>query len=171
MNAPSKMPELVIDRPELQPPVQRTVFRVLTLAAWSAYLYLWLPAVTLAAWWVGMYTGMGELKIVPAPFIDGALFGLLLQSAMLAMVLMIGWGEYNRRRFQGKERRGPRPIVTPAQSAAAFGVDPEVARRLRGARHCTLLLDEHAIACGLRVHEVLADAPTARIAGLDGNAV
>jgi len=154
------MPELIIDRPELQPRGQRAIFRVLTLIAWSLYLYLWLPLATLGAWWLGIKLGMRAMAGVPAPFVDVNLFTLLGKAALLAMLLMIGWAEYNRLRFQGRERRGPRPIVTPEQSAEAFGVATELARRLRGARQATLVLDEHARASDVRVQLPLDDAPT-----------
>lgn len=159
MSAPHRMPELIIDRPELQPRGQRAIFRALTLIAWSLYLYLWLPLATLGAWWLGVQLGLREMAGAPAPFVDIDLFALLGKAALLAMLLIIGWAEYNRLRFQGNERRGPRLIVSSEQSAIAFGVDPEIARRLRGARQATLLLDEHARVTDVRVQRQLDDAP------------
>lgn len=162
MNDPGAMPELIIDRPELQPRIQRTVFGTLTLLAWSAYIYLWMPLVTLGAWWLSVRIGRGEFSTSPAPFVDVELFILLLKAASLAIAMMIGWAEYNRLRFQGKERRGARPLVSPEQSAQALGVTEGVAQRLRGARHATVVLDAHALARDLREHAPLDDAPTVR---------
>jgi len=163
MTRPPKMPELIIDRPELQPRGQRVVYRTLTLIAWSLYLYLWLPLATLALWWLGLTFGFRVLRPSSEPSVDVALFALLLKAGLLAVLLMVGWAEYNRRRFQGNERRGPRPIVSPEQSAAAFGVEAEVARRLRGARLATLVLDEHARASDVQVQRPLDDPPTLRL--------
>lgn len=40
---------LIIDRPELQPRVQRAFFSPLTVVLWTFYVYLLLPLVTLLA--------------------------------------------------------------------------------------------------------------------------
>jgi len=163
MSRPPKMPELIIDRPELQPRGQRVVYRTLTLIAWSLYLYLWLPLATLALWWLGLTLGIRALGPASQPLVDVDLFVLLLKAALLAILLMVGWAEYNRRRFQGNERRGPRPIVSPDESAGALGAGADLARRLRGARLATLVLDEHARASDVQVQRPLDDPPTMRL--------
>lgn len=150
----ARMPQLIIDRPELQAPVGRTVSRLLTLLAWTIYLYLWLPLITLAAWWVAVRIGIREVGALPAPyFVDAETLWLLGKLALLAVVLLIGWAEYNRVRFQGRERRGALRQVSLDESAQALGSTPEIAAAVRRARRATVVLDDNAAVVDLRLHE------------------
>lgn len=149
MNEPV-MPELIIYRPQREPRARRYLSRVLTLVAWSLYFYLWLPLVTLAMWWVSLRFGFEQLRIVDAPpAIDRALFVMLGIVAVTAIVVFVGWAEYNRLRYGRRDRRRAIPPVTLDESALALGVSPELAAQLREVRVATVALNERAAAVGI----------------------
>lgn len=157
LNAPDPFPEVIINRPELQSPVQRTLNRVLTLIAWAAYMYLWLPLLTLLFWWIGVSLGMHELQRTYL-FIDADLFLILFKAAAIAAALLIGWAEYNRWRFQGHEdQRMPQINVTHSATAARLNTREEVAEALRHCRNGVVFFDNHAVAIGVRVRIALID--------------
>jgi biofilm PGA synthesis protein PgaD len=144
------MPELIIYRPQLEPPARRYLSRALTLVAWSLYFYLWLPLVTLAAWWLSLRFGFEQLRVADAPpAIDRALFAMLGVVALCALVVFVGWAEYNRLRYGRRERRRAVPPVTLDESASALGVTPALAAQLRGMRIATIALDARAAAVGI----------------------
>jgi biofilm PGA synthesis protein PgaD len=147
MNAPDLLPQHIIYKPGQQPRSRRLIWRVLTLIAWTFYLYLWLPLITLGAWWVSVRLGVEELPFAPESpsFVGIDVFNVLIPLAAIAVILMLGWAEYNRRRFQNLERRKDTPDVTHAESAQALRVSPAVADALRRSRRALVILDQQAI--------------------------
>src|SRR5690606_358984 len=45
---------LIIERPDLQSRSQRLISTTLTTLFWALWIYLWLPAVALLGWWLGV---------------------------------------------------------------------------------------------------------------------
>lgn len=135
-----KVGEKLIHKPSLQPGLQHTFFSLATLMAWSAYLYLWAPLVTLALWWAGARSTYIQLYLQH----NQVNLPLLLQLLVLASVcatLLIGWAEYNRIRFQGVDRRGRQPDTSLADIALAMGMPIEQASALQDARIATVRVD------------------------------
>lgn len=133
----------IINLPQRQGRARRTFFQMLTAMAWVAYLYLWLPLLTLLAWAVGMRTAYGlmyQRTDAVEPFL---LLALPLIAAICGIVLL-GWAEYNRARFGGEERRQPMPAIGDPEVALVLGADAATADTLRGNRIVVLTLDEHA---------------------------
>lgn len=146
MNVQDKL----IYRPEAVRLRQRTLFGLMTLIAWSAYLYLWLPFVTLLLWLVGIETAsLRLLNDRPAP--DYGVMFELLAIAALCSALLIGWAEYNRVRFQGKGRRSSPLQVGIGDVAARLGADENVASQLQSARIGIIVMDERAVPTSVRV--------------------
>lgn len=133
----------IINLPERQRRVHRDLSRAFTALAWAAYLYLWLPLLTLAAWGLGMHTAYERIyrnKHVVEPFL---LLALPLIAIACAAVLL-GWAEYNRARFGGPERRRPMPPIGDGEVAHGLGADAATAANLRGNRIVVLSLDAQA---------------------------
>jgi biofilm PGA synthesis protein PgaD len=101
---------LVIEQPELQPRTQRAIYGAVTAVAWVVWAYLWLPLVTLIAWYFGVRAFIREIVIPDRVTL------LLTGVTYLAVIAVLGgallaWSQYNLRRFGGAERRlEPRPI-------------------------------------------------------------
>jgi biofilm PGA synthesis protein PgaD len=120
----------LIIAPERASTSQRALSRLFTTLAWAAYMWLIAPLLTSLAWLLGIRSAWLELS---RPLIDGTgAPGLLLPIlAGVGAGLLLLWGEFNRWRFTGVERRKHTPPVTDAVVAKALGAPPDLADRVR----------------------------------------
>lgn len=133
--------ELVVDRPELQRGPQRFIYSTLTLIAWAVWVYLWLPLVTLVAWYFGLRVFLREI-VIPDPRTM-----LMVGIAYLIVVVLLGgalliWSRYNVRRFRGNERREEAPPLGDAEVREWFDIPIDVLERFRSADSMTVHLDQ-----------------------------
>ncbi len=135
--------DVLIYSPQNQSHVQRGLYGTLTLVAWAVYFYLVLPLITLLLWWLGLRGSYMELWLPEAGF-DRTLAFTLPLLAVACALLLIGWAEINRARFQNRERRSQTDDAGPGDIADALGASHAFAERLRNARVATLSLDEQA---------------------------
>lgn len=133
----------IIDRPEGEGRGPRAAWRMLTAVAWLAYLYLWLPLITLIAWIAGARSAYEHLYAHE----QGLHSFLLLVVPVIALIcgaVLLGWAEYNRARFRSGERRSSMPSVGDDDVAQALGADAATVRALRGSRIVSLAMDSQA---------------------------
>lgn len=141
-----------ITRPhEAAPAAVHTVQGVVTLLAWVAYAWLWLPVITVGAWMLGIRTSYIELFVRNYDF-DRDTFGILFTLAVVATVMLIGWAEYNRHKFAGRDRRAPARNVEADEIAARLGTPPEVLQHLTRAKSITLAMADDARPTGVHRH-------------------
>ncbi|GHA73575.1 poly-beta-1,6-N-acetyl-D-glucosamine biosynthesis protein PgaD [Cognatilysobacter bugurensis] len=134
----------LIQNAGLQPRLYRTAWGMVTLGFWVAYLYLWLPAATLAMWAAGVRLAVMELYLHQHK-IDVFLLSVLPLLAVMTGVLLIGWAEINRVWFVGKERRGQVPNVSIDRVAAALQTPQPIAHALQELKIAVLQMDTDAI--------------------------
>lgn len=139
------MKRLVIERPDLQSPLQRTTTGGLTFIFWLFWIYLWLPLISLAAWWVGISLFRDNL-------IENSGYQLLFTQLSwyvfvisLIAFLLIGWARYNLLRFRDKERRKKPMPVDLITHARDFKVDAARLVSWQNARHLVIHHDEHGV--------------------------
>jgi biofilm PGA synthesis protein PgaD len=120
----------LIIAPERASPSQRALSRLFTAIAWAAYMWLIAPLLTSLAWLLGVRSAWIELS---RPLIEGTgTPGLLLPIlAGVGAGLLLLWGELNRWRFTGVERRHATPPVTDAVVAKSLGAPQDLADRMR----------------------------------------
>lgn len=164
MNAqPLAEDEQLIHLPHRQHRAQRTLYGAMTLLAWVVYAYLWLPLLTLLLWVVGVRLSALELYLRDQR-LDAALLVTLPLLLLTCAALMIGWAEYNRLRFRGKERRLARECVGDNEVASALHAPEELATALLGARSALLAMDPQgrplAVRVDSRVDSPLQPAPS-----------
>lgn len=139
----------IIHMPQRQAPAQRTLYRVATLLVWILYAWLWLPLATLVLWVLGVRVAVIELYLAQQRVDADLLLWLPLLLLGCATVL-VGWAEYNRRRFAGRDRRQGRQDVPAAEVAQAMGADGALATELAGARSVVLVMDGEGRPLALR---------------------
>ncbi|APW36910.1 poly-beta-1,6-N-acetyl-D-glucosamine biosynthesis protein PgaD [Rhodoferax koreense] len=103
---------LIIERPDLQAWQQKALFSALTAAFWIAWVFLWLPLVTLGGWLFFGYQfrfHMVELNGY-ARFLN-VLMVYAIVIAVMGGALML-WAVYNHIRFRGVDRRKETPPPT-----------------------------------------------------------
>lgn len=130
-----------IDVPHLLSRQERARDTALTGVMWIFYAYLWLPAVSLGAWLLGI--DFAYEVMVRAGGAE-ALRGILGWYGLALLVMIVGvtvWSAVERIRFRGKERRHAVQSVSEAAVQQAFGVETAQARLLRQGNCLRLSID------------------------------
>jgi|GEM_PF-723948 len=131
---------LIIERPDLQPPGQRVAYRVVTAIAWAVWAYLWLPLITLLAWFLGARKFVRELVIPEQSFILATGFVYLLVILTLGATVVI-WSRYNLARFGGRDRRQHPPSLSREEMESYFELSDGVLDTLRSGRRTVVHYD------------------------------
>lgn len=128
---PGEFP-LIIDRPELQARHRRVVYSTVTLLAWGLWMYLWLPLVSLLAWWFGVRAFTREF-VVPRTDIlldTLAIYALVVSALGITLIL---WSRYNLHRYGPRGRRQAPNQVSDREVSEWFGVPEEQLPSIRSA--------------------------------------
>jgi len=123
----------IIHHPEHQKPVQRAIFTIITMLAWTLWVSLWLPLITLVAWLLGLQDIYIKLGL-DHPFRAANDLGTVLQVAVLAAFSLSAWAFYNRMRFAGKQKRRANRFIGLAEMAPALDASFGTAQQLRSSR-------------------------------------
>ena len=129
----------IIHAPSAQAPGSRTLYGLATLVVWAVYAWLWLPLATLLLWVLGVRLGFMELYLAQQK-IDPMLLVWLPALLLACACVLIGWAEYNRWRFAGRDRRNGRGDVTRDEVATAMHAPPELAAALAAAGSAVLVM-------------------------------
>jgi biofilm PGA synthesis protein PgaD len=127
-------PKICIDAPDLLTAKQRARDTLMTAGMWGAYLYLWVPLISLAAWLLGfqfaydvMVRAGGARDLAHALKVFGVAIALI-------FLVVIVWSYSNRARYRGHNRRHAGPAVPDESLAEYFGVDARALNELRTTR-------------------------------------
>ena len=122
---------LIIDRPELQSNAQRYGWGSITFIFWLFYIYLWLPLITLAAWWIG--AKLFNLHMIQLSGYTGLLDKLGLYAAIIIIIsaMLIGWAKIEHLRFKDKPRRKDSFAVTDREVAKKYNLQESQLAQLR----------------------------------------
>ena len=127
-------PKICIDAPDLLTAKERARDTLMTAGMWGAYLYLWVPLISLAAWLLGfqfaydvMVRTGGARDLVHVL----KMFGVAI--ALIFLVVTV-WSYSNRARYRGNNRRHAGPAVPDESLAEYFGVEGCVLAALRTMR-------------------------------------
>ncbi len=131
------MNRLVINRPDLQRPLNRALWATVTWVFWLLWIYLWLPVITVIGWYFGVHTGLDQMveRLGYLEFLR-ALPGYALVVACGGLAL-IAWSYSQYRKFHGRERRTAIKTVGTGQIAAQLGLSDEALRGWQGGRRLT----------------------------------
>lgn len=151
----STLAPYIINSPRKVSTARHTVYKTITLLAWVVYAYLWLPVITLVAWMLGAKTAFIEVYVRDNA-LDSTLVVTLPLLLLLCSTLLIGWAEWNRYRFQDRDRRGPRESASEADIAQRLRAPPSLAQSLLNAKSAVLTLDEHGAPTHVRIDRPLA---------------
>lgn len=122
---------LIIDRPDLQNFYARSGWGALTFIFWAIYIYLWMPLITLFAWWIGIklfHTHFIELHGGAGLLDKLGLYGLVI---LLLSTALIMWAYIEQLRFKGKRRRQVGNAVTIEQVAHKYQINEQKLARIR----------------------------------------
>jgi biofilm PGA synthesis protein PgaD len=127
-------PKICIDAPDLLTAKQRARDTLMTAGMWGAYLYLWVPLISLAAWLLGFQFAYDVM--VRAGGAHDLAHVLKMFGAAIALIFLVVtvWSYSNRARYRGRNRRHAGPAVPDESLAEHFGVDMRALDRLRATR-------------------------------------
>ncbi|RPD85829.1 poly-beta-1,6-N-acetyl-D-glucosamine biosynthesis protein PgaD [Luteimonas sp. 100069] len=144
-----RMTPPIIDHSPSRGPGKRFASGALTAAAWTLYVWLWVPLITVVAWYVGARTAYMRLYLNQNEVEPFLLLALPL-IAVVCAVLLIGWAEYNRARFSKTDRRQRRASIIDDDVRLALGATPELAAKLRDGRIMRVVVDDDARAVSVQ---------------------
>jgi biofilm PGA synthesis protein PgaD len=134
---PGQNTTVIFDRPDLQARRHRWAYSALTLLAWGIWMYLWLPVVTLLAWYLGIRTFIREM-VIPDPRTMGTLALAYLVVVLIMGAILVVWSQYNLRRFRGQDRRRASLPVSDEETVRWFQISPEILERFRSTGSLTV---------------------------------
>ena len=116
-----------------------------TLVAWSAWVYCFMPLLTLLLWGVGFRVALIEgLMLDQAAGLASVALHYIV--GLLVVVLVIhSWSSYNKRRFGGLDRRRHPDPVADEELEAYFGLPPASLVAARQAKHAVVSFEGNAI--------------------------
>lgn len=131
----------IIYRPDLQPPARRALFSGITFVAWLMWFYLFLPLLSVAAWWFGIES-FRQYMFDPAR--SGYLLTLTGYAIVVAVTALtiVGWSRYNQIRFGGPDRRRPLPPVSNEMMQEKFQLDADMLEQVQRAKTIKLTFGE-----------------------------
>jgi len=123
--------QVQIDVPELLTRSERARDTVFTAVMWAVYLYLWVPLLSLAAWWFGVELAYDVMvRSGGAATVWSAVLGYLQVIGVIVVVVVV-WSLTNLARFRGAPRRKAGRCVNDEEIGAWFGVEPATLPALR----------------------------------------
>lgn len=158
--------ELIIDAPERQTPWQRMVFGALTLAFWAAWVYLWLPLITLLGWfgWAQRFVDVMVVQRGAATLLDLLVWYALIAAALCGALIV--WAVVEWLRFRDSTRRTHPPIpVSARELAAKLRASPEELDRFHRSRRLVVHHNERG-----RIERIECDGPRGTADGTAANA-
>ncbi len=133
--------DFIISRSEEQGLLQKTLFATLTGLAWIGWVYLWLPLLTILAWWVGVDRAWKYLVVNSS---ESNIYDitLLLGIALVCAITSIAWMTYNLKRFGHLRRRRAVENTISSEIALKLGANHQICMELRRNRHSVLYIDD-----------------------------
>ncbi|MDM1329257.1 poly-beta-1,6-N-acetyl-D-glucosamine biosynthesis protein PgaD [Acinetobacter indicus] len=124
---------------------------------WLAWIWLFLPLITMLLWLFQGYTVYEQLFVISAPQSSFSLFYLGLAIMVFILILLI-WAVYNWLRFRDNERRAFPEHIQTEQLAESFQVDTTEMAYLQQAKNLTLHYDQDGQLEKFEVHQPLSSS-------------
>ena len=133
---------LIINKPNLKNMPLLFGEGVLTILFWGVWFYLWLPIISMVAWWLGFsffYRHMVELGGFNGfiKFLNVFLSGIFLLCGALSI-----WSFYNLKRYGSYHRRNKTMITDMAKLATNFNISREKLQKTQTAKRISFSFAE-----------------------------
>lgn len=115
---------------------------ILTTVLWAIYAYLWLPFISLLAWFIGIDFAYGLVERAGGLENLAQLLGRFSIALIAITVVVIGWSALQYWRFHERDRRTGSPSTNYDDELSLWNIDAETLYRIRQGRRLTIDLDE-----------------------------
>jgi biofilm PGA synthesis protein PgaD len=122
-----------IHRPDLQSWSQRGVFGCIAAAGLMLWLYLFVPLLSLLAWWFGWHRFDQYIINDYQNGFTQNMMGLIAIVLILGLILL-AWASYNILRFYNNERRHAMPDIQAGEIASFYNLDTTVVEQAQTAQ-------------------------------------
>lgn len=115
---------------------------LLTIVMWALYAYLWLPLISLIAWWLGVSFAyrLVERAGGPANLVHLLFwFGIFL---LIIAIAVIGWSRIQLMHYKRGERRKKSPVLSAQQEVEFWDIDESQFSAIRDSHCLQVELDE-----------------------------
>ncbi len=149
----------IIESPKLQPLRLKYSSTLLTFIFWVLWFYLWVPLITLGAWWLQISFFENEILVESGldAFLD--ILPVFIAITLVLNSTLALWAYYNFSRFKGMDRRKALPPVNNADLIQIWGISKEALDTAQANKVSTILLSDNG-------EITISDARTERIKGL-----
>ncbi|MEM8769601.1 MAG: poly-beta-1,6-N-acetyl-D-glucosamine biosynthesis protein PgaD [Pseudomonadota bacterium] len=116
--------------------------RLLTTIMWGLYAYLWLPLVSLGAWYLGMQFAYDLVLRAGGP---DSLWSLLFWFTVILLttaLVVIVWSWVQRARFADNERRVSSPVIGAEEEMAFWDIDKDTLAHYKSERRLVVRFNE-----------------------------
>ncbi len=129
-----------IDRPDLQHWSERGFFGMIALAGLTLWFYLFVPILSLLAWWFGWYR-FDQYIIQDYQHGFSENIAVMIVVVIMMGLLLLGWASYNILRFYDNERRHVMPDVQNSEVANFYELPTEKIAQAKAAKVSLLYYD------------------------------
>jgi len=125
---------IIIDQPTLKKPMLRFLETIFSAVVWVFFIYLFQTIFTTAFWLLGLehiYSYTFTRDSIEST-IDAMIFAMY--TAIVSMIVLFAWAQWNLRRYGGLDRRRPRPPVSQEEVAKEFEVPLDTVSQMQTAK-------------------------------------
>jgi biofilm PGA synthesis protein PgaD len=141
------LPDFIF-RSDLQTFMQKSTSALLAAIGWMIWAYLFVPLLSLFAWWLG-YRRFDHYVIQNDHEFFKQIY-MILPIVLVLGVIFLLWAFYNLVRFRGKERRGHTPNVTVPEIAHFFEIETHLLYDAQTCQVSTYYFDRSGRVSGIR---------------------
>jgi len=124
---------------------QRAREAFITTALWALYGYLWLPLISLVAWYMGL--DFAYEKVIQAGGPDELMVLLLWFSivCLVSLLIVVTWSGFQYSKYKGAgERRTTAPVLDPEAEREFWQIEESLQQEMKTAKVQTISLDDDA---------------------------
>ena len=124
---------------------QRAREAFITTALWALYGYLWLPLVSLVAWYMGL--DFAYEKVIQAGGPEELILLLLWFCivCLVSLLVVVTWSGLQHSKYKGKgERRTTAPVLDLEAEREFWRIEESLQQQMKAAKVQTVSLDDNA---------------------------
>jgi biofilm PGA synthesis protein PgaD len=134
---------MIIENPKLQSKTLRTVWLAVTMFMWLVYVYLWLPLISLLAWWFGYKTFKYHMVTLNGFLgLKSVFIGYFLVILGIGILLIL-WAKLEKFRFRHKKRRTGSRAVSHRAVAKHFNISEALLVSMQDEKIVTVEFNHH----------------------------
>jgi biofilm PGA synthesis protein PgaD len=115
--------------------------RILTVVLWALYAYLWIPLISLVAWYVGVDFAYRLVERAGGPASLGHLLVWFGFFTILITIAVTAWSTLQFWRFRGRDRRLESAVVSTEAEIGYWGIDRDQFEAIRNGQCQLVALD------------------------------